>query len=182
MFLTIWQNSQENTCARVSFLIKIQALACNLIKNETLAQTLSCEFREIFKNNFFTENLRTTAFVMTSFWKKLKVHQLVTLILMISREQGYEKKFWKQKCMENIKNRGIIISQIVQPILTRRFCFRAHTTFSCRHLNRVAVWAASQKRHWRILFQGKTHFMYVTKYHGMYFLWSEILPSSYQKC
>ena len=93
VFLEIWQNSQENTCARVSFLIKLQALACNVIKNETLAQTLSCEFREIFKNNFFTENLRTTAFVMASFWKKLKVHQLVTLILMISREQGYEKKF-----------------------------------------------------------------------------------------
>ena len=25
VFLEIWQNSQENTCARVSFLIKLQA-------------------------------------------------------------------------------------------------------------------------------------------------------------
>ena len=25
VFLDIWQNSQENTCARVSFLIKLQA-------------------------------------------------------------------------------------------------------------------------------------------------------------
>ena len=32
-FLKISQNSQENTCARVSFLTKLQALACNFIKN-----------------------------------------------------------------------------------------------------------------------------------------------------
>ena len=34
VFLEISQNSQENTCARVSFLIKLQALG--LIKKETL--------------------------------------------------------------------------------------------------------------------------------------------------
>ena len=37
--------------------------ACNFIKKETLAQVFSCEFCEIFKNNFFTEHLRTTAYV-----------------------------------------------------------------------------------------------------------------------
>ena len=31
--------------------------ACNFIKEETLAQVLSCEFCEISKNIFFTENL-----------------------------------------------------------------------------------------------------------------------------
>ena len=45
-------------CARVSFLIKLQASACNFIKRETLAQVLFCEFCEIFKNLFFTELLR----------------------------------------------------------------------------------------------------------------------------
>ena len=50
VFLKISQNSQENTCARVSFLIKLQA--CNFIKKETLAQVFSCEFQEIFKNTF----------------------------------------------------------------------------------------------------------------------------------
>ena len=34
---------------------------CNLIKKEALAQVLSCEFCEIFKNTFFTEHLWTTA-------------------------------------------------------------------------------------------------------------------------
>ena len=32
------QNSQENICAKVSFLIKLQASACNFIKKETLTQ------------------------------------------------------------------------------------------------------------------------------------------------
>ena len=44
MFLEILRNLQEN-----------------FIKKETLAQVFSCEFYEIFKNTFFTENLRTTA-------------------------------------------------------------------------------------------------------------------------
>ena len=72
----ISQNSQENTCARVSFLIKLQARraseaqrlrvsealrACNFIKKETLAQVFSCEFCEISKNTIFTEYLWTTA-------------------------------------------------------------------------------------------------------------------------
>ena len=70
MFLKISQNSQENTCARVSFFIKLHALrhatlskkrleACNFIKNETLAQVFSCEFCEFFlKKPFIKEQLR----------------------------------------------------------------------------------------------------------------------------
>ena len=53
-FLEISQLSQENTFARVSFLI-------NFIKKETLAQLFSCEIFEISKNTFFTEYLRPTA-------------------------------------------------------------------------------------------------------------------------
>ena len=47
VFLEISQNSQENICARVSFLIKLQASACKFIKKETLAQVFSSEFYEI---------------------------------------------------------------------------------------------------------------------------------------
>ena len=47
VFLEISQNSQENTCAKVSFLIKLHAMACNFIKKENLAQVCSCEFLEI---------------------------------------------------------------------------------------------------------------------------------------
>ena len=42
VFLKILQNSQENACASVSFLIKLQVDACNLIKKEILAQVSSC--------------------------------------------------------------------------------------------------------------------------------------------
>ena len=35
--------------------------ACKVIKKEALAQVFSCEFWEIFKNTFLTENLRSTA-------------------------------------------------------------------------------------------------------------------------
>ena len=47
VFLKILQISQENTSARVSFLIKLQ----ESIRKETLAQVFSCEFCEISKNN-----------------------------------------------------------------------------------------------------------------------------------
>ena len=49
--------SQENTCARVSFLIKLQALK----NKKTLVQVFSYEFCEISKNTFFTGHLWTTA-------------------------------------------------------------------------------------------------------------------------
>ena len=52
VLLEILQNSQENTCARASFSIKLQTEACNFIKNDTLTQVFSCEFAEISKNTF----------------------------------------------------------------------------------------------------------------------------------
>ena len=57
MLLEIWQNSQENTCTRVSFLIKLQGFFC-----------------QTSKSNFFTEHLWTTASHRRSieqmFWKR----------------------------------------------------------------------------------------------------------------
>ena len=63
VFLEIWQNSQGNTCARASFLIKLQTTPATLIKKESLAHVLSYEFCEISKNTFFTEDRRATASV-----------------------------------------------------------------------------------------------------------------------
>ena len=78
MFLQNSQNLQENTCATVSFLIKLQASACNFFKKETLAQVFPCEFCEISKNTFFTEHLWTTASV-------------IMLILAFSTFQRYKQ-------------------------------------------------------------------------------------------
>ena len=54
VLLEISQNSQENSCARDSFLTKLQALGLQLyFKKETLAQVLTCEFCEISRDTFF---------------------------------------------------------------------------------------------------------------------------------
>ena len=63
VFLEISQNWQENTSARVSFLIKLQAEVCNFIKKETLAEVFSCEFCEIYKNTFLHRTLLVIASV-----------------------------------------------------------------------------------------------------------------------
>ena len=59
--LEISQNLQENTRARVSFLIRLQGSDLQLYLKKTLAQVLSCEFCEISKNTFSTEHLQSTA-------------------------------------------------------------------------------------------------------------------------
>ena len=58
--LKISENSQENTYARVSLLIKLQA-SRNFLKKETRAEVFPCEFWETFKSNLFTEHLWVTA-------------------------------------------------------------------------------------------------------------------------
>ena len=69
VFLEISRNSQENTCTRVSFLIKSQAEACNFIKKQTLAQVFSCEFCKISKNTFYyrTPFVAASAFIKHMF-------------------------------------------------------------------------------------------------------------------
>ena len=49
-FSEISKNSMENTCARVSFLIKLQAKALKLIEKDIPTKVFFCEFWEISKN------------------------------------------------------------------------------------------------------------------------------------
>ena len=59
VFLKIFQNSQENTCARASSLTTFLGAPATLLKKR-----LTCfpaNFRKIIKNTFFTLNLRETA-------------------------------------------------------------------------------------------------------------------------
>ena len=74
VFLEISQNSQENTCARVSFLIKLQAGACKFIKKESLAQVSSREFWEISKNTFFYRTPLVDASDMYTIDHSLNLH------------------------------------------------------------------------------------------------------------
>ena len=66
VFLKISQNSQENTCARVSFLIKLQVEACNFIKKRDPGKGDSCEFCEFSKNTFSYRTSPVTASVNIS--------------------------------------------------------------------------------------------------------------------
>ena len=77
MFLKILQNSQKNTCAKVSFLINLQA-----------------EFCEMFKDIFIAEHLRMTA---SESFGNIKVNlngyigyiHLSSLCLLISQEESF---------------------------------------------------------------------------------------------
>ena len=97
-FLEISQNSRENTCARVSFLIELQALACNFVKKETLAQVFSREIWGISKNTCFTEHVWTTASLLwiskkaTKVGKSEKRDPLAFLSLRISNKAVLGKK------------------------------------------------------------------------------------------
>ena len=51
VLVEISQKTLENTCAKVSFLIKLQA-GLLLYEKEILAQVFSCEFCQFSKNTF----------------------------------------------------------------------------------------------------------------------------------
>ena len=73
VFFEISQNSQENTCPRVSFLIKLQASACKFINKDTLTQVFFCEICEISQNNFSYRTAPVIAFGKMQFQRVTKV-------------------------------------------------------------------------------------------------------------
>ena len=59
VFLEISQNSQKNTCARVSFLIKLQGLRpATLLKKRLWYRCFPVNFVKFIRITFVTENLR----------------------------------------------------------------------------------------------------------------------------
>ena len=69
VLLKISQYSQENTYVG-SLFNKVTGLqACNLIYKKTPRQVFSCEYCEIFKNNYLEEHLRTTASILEQ-WRQ----------------------------------------------------------------------------------------------------------------
>ena len=73
VFLKILQNSQENTCARVSFLIKLQAKACNLIKKGLQQRYFLVNFKKFLR----------TPFLQNTSWRN--VHHFVYVLLIFFR-------------------------------------------------------------------------------------------------
>ena len=65
VFLEILQNSQENTCARVSVLNKVTGLwPATLLKKILWHRCFPVNFCQMFKNTFFTEHLWASASVL----------------------------------------------------------------------------------------------------------------------
>ena len=67
MFLEIWQNSQENTWPRVSFLMKL----CNFIKKEPLARFFPANFVKFPSTPFYIEHLWVAASLIITFYSKI---------------------------------------------------------------------------------------------------------------
>ena len=61
VFLKISLNAQKNTCSRVIFYYEVAGLGHATLLKKRLAQLLSCECCEIFKNTFFQATLLVAA-------------------------------------------------------------------------------------------------------------------------
>ena len=70
VFLKVLQNSQANTCTRVSLLTKLRPQACEYVKKETLAQVFSCEIFVVYKSTFFHRTPLAAASVKYNFMLK----------------------------------------------------------------------------------------------------------------
>ena len=56
------QNSQKSICARVSFLIKLQAFRMYYYQERDSGAGIACEFSKIFKKTYSIQYLRATSF------------------------------------------------------------------------------------------------------------------------
>ena len=85
MFLESSQISQENTCARVSFLIKLQTEACNSLKKRFWRRCFPMNFAKFFRASFYKERLR---------W--LLLHLAFNIIMLLDEIHEHSNKlaFW----------------------------------------------------------------------------------------
>ena len=116
MFLEISQNSQENTCARSSFLIKFQAKFATLLKKRLWHRSFPVNFCEMCKNTFsyrappeavsarILSNLWTVLFDLMDNKKnnnKTNVHHNVFFECSISLSQSHQSvsvlKYWEKQ-------------------------------------------------------------------------------------
>ena len=85
VFLKVLPNSQENTCTRVSFLIMLQASACNLIKKRLWHRYSSVIFAK------FLRTLRMTACLSSLQTKYKHISNLEMIRFRSSRLQMFLK-------------------------------------------------------------------------------------------
>ena len=96
MFLKISQNSQENTFAKVSFLISCRLESCDFIQKQALSQVLIFEFREIFKKNLLQDTFVRLLLKLSSFFCNTSCLQPTNLWkqFFVSMKCDSKRHFW----------------------------------------------------------------------------------------
>ena len=127
--LKILQNSQENTFARISFLLVLQADAWNFIEKGALAHVFSFEFCKIFKNIFF----HRTPLVVASDYFLLKSHRSSRPEVLCERGvlENFAKFTGKHLCQSLFFNkvRGLVPSGVIS---NNRFPFSNFVFIICQ--------------------------------------------------
>ena len=100
-FLEVLQNSLENTCARVPFLIKLKADARNFIKKEALAQVFYCQFFKMSKNTF---SYRTPPVAASGKHSKLKIKDIFNKKIIIENKFDLMNLFQRHECQTELKS------------------------------------------------------------------------------
>ena len=131
VILEISQNSQENPCARVSFLVKLQAESCNFVKKEILAQLFSCGFCEISKSTFLYRTPLMAASVceqLTSFVADIPNNFGTTLFKKKKRSNFYthdtivKKKVFLKVLFSKLFQSGQLLLKLAKGVITLQTC------------------------------------------------------------
>ena len=134
VFLEISQNSHENTCTRVSFLIKLQTWGLQLYLKKSLAQVFSCEFCGISKNTFSYRTPLVAAsehslrmflinkkIVFTEKRYRVKFSSIKKHLLLIKQKQKNSKipkRIWMKPCSKTRSGKSACANIFLELLLT----------------------------------------------------------------
>ena len=106
MFLEISQNSQENTCTRVSFLIKLQT--CNFIKKRLWPRCFPVSFVKFLRTPFLQNTsgrLLLNSVQFTQFSKRMAAWLLLIFFICLHHQLRFMNsitRIKKYKCLKNV--------------------------------------------------------------------------------
>ena len=100
VLLEILQNLLENTCAKASLLIKLQANVGNFIYKETLAQVFPVNFAKFLKTSFLTEHLWWLLLVLQNrcSYKFPDIHQKIFVLKSLFNTVRGQKAHYFNMC------------------------------------------------------------------------------------
>ena len=130
----------ENTCARVSFLLKILSkLYYSLLKIETLAQGFSCEFCKIFRNPFLQSTSSILQQLLASYFAIIYSWQSSTCKKsLVGKSSTYLKEFYRFH-LRRYFFQFLWEIYVYLPVYTKSMLYSGQPTviLARRHLNTV---------------------------------------------